>query len=286
MKRIFYLTITVVSLGFLFSCEPIEDGQSLPAITLTPDQLNFTVVQNPTKNNEVKLTNLDSAVIPYWSYSDANGEIGHYNTNEQIVFFPFAGTYTVNYTALTPGGSVYAKPVSVTVDQNDPTYFSEPEWNDLTNGEAGKTWVLDMANPIGWAGLDYPYNTSGGDYWNWFPDYGGNSWVMANKNWGEMTFDLNGGYHVKVVQTALNSDDQTTKSGLFNLDIAKHTIAFAGGPELLHGGDYYPDVSNWKNMKVVLLTADALELSVIRDQSRSGEGVCQIVYRYKVKPGN
>lgn len=281
MKRKLYILVAAITLGSLFSCEP-DDRNSLPAVTLTPETIKFSVVQNPQKNNEVKLTNLDNSVIPYWSYSDSNGEIGHYNTNEQIVFFPFAGTYKIDFTAYTPGGAVSANPVTVTVNENDKTYFSDPIWQNLTNGEAGKTWVLDMANPIGWAGLNYPGAT--GDNWNWFPDYGGNSWVMPNKDWGEMTFDLDGGYHVKVVQTELNSMDQTTKSGLFNLDIVKSTLVFAGGPELLHGGDYYPDVSNWKNIHVILVTEDELQLAVVRDQSRTGEGVCQIVYRYKVKP--
>ena len=275
--------IAVVALGSFFSCEPAEDRESLPALTLTPETLKFSVVQNPLNNNEVKLTNLDLAVIPYWTYSDANGELGHYNTDEQIVFFPFAGTYTINFTALTPGGAVYANPVTIVVNENDPTYFSDPIWNNLTNGAEGKTWVLDMSDPIAWGALNFagpsPYS---GDWW-WIPgSY--QSWSMAIKDWGEMTFDLDGGYHVKVVQTALNSMDQTTKSGLFNLDIERSTMIFSGGPELLYGGDYYPDVSNWKSIKVIEVTETGMQLSVVRDQSRSGEGNCQIIFRYKVKP--
>ena len=49
---------------------------------------------------------------------------------------------------------------------------------------------------------------------------------MENKDWGEMTFDLNGGYNVKVVQTALKSMDQTTKTGILYFDIAKDAIDF------------------------------------------------------------
>ncbi|HKO77540.1 MAG TPA: hypothetical protein VJU52_09995 [Flavobacterium sp.] len=283
MKRKLYILVAAIALGSIFSCEPIEDRDSLPGVSLTPETLKFSVVQNPQKNNEVKLTNLDPTVIPYWSYSDSKGEIGHFNTNEQTVFFPFAGNYTVNFTAFTPGGAVYANPVNIKVDQNDSSFFSDPKWAKLTNGEAGKTWVLDMSDPIAWAALNFagpaPYS---GDWW-WIPgSY--QSWSMENKNWGEMTFDLNGGYNVKVVQTALNSMDQTTKTGVFTYDIAKDAMIFSGGPELLYGGDYYPDVSNWTTIKVIEINDTQMRLSVVRDQSRSGEGNCQIIFNYKVKP--
>jgi hypothetical protein len=152
----------------------------------------------------------------------------------------------------------------------------------LTNGVTGKNWVLDMIDPVGWAGLDYP--AASGDNWNWFPDYASNSWVMPNKNWGEMHFDLNGGYNTSVTQTALASAQQTTKSGTYNFDIANNKLTFNGGVEMLYGGDYYGDVSNWYSVKVVELSATSLRLAVIRDKSRTGEGVCLIVFHYKPKP--
>ena len=282
MKRKLYTLVAAVVLGTLFSCEPVEDRNSLPAITLTPETLNFSVVQNPQKNNEVKLKNSDSTVIPYWSYSNSTGEIGHFNTNEQTFLLPFAGNYTINFTAYTPGGAVYGKPVNIKVDKNDSSYFSDPKWNMLTNGSAGKIWVLDMAHPVGWAGLDYP--AASGDNWNWFPDYADNSWVMDNKDWGQMTFDLNGAYNDSVTQTALTGTSQTTKKGTFVFDIPNNKLTLNGGVEILFGGDYYPDVSNWSTVHVIKLTATELELGVVRDQSRKGEGKCQIVFRYKPKP--
>jgi hypothetical protein len=282
MKRKLYILVAAIALGSFFSCEPTEDRESLPGITLTPETLKFSVVQNPQKNNEVKLNNLDSSVIPYWAYSDASGEIGHYNTNEQIVFFPFAGNYIINFTGYTRGGAVYANPVNVKVNENDASFFSDPKWDMLTNGETGKTWVLDMTHPVGWAGLDYP--AASGDNWNWFPDYADNSWVMENKDWGHMTLDLNGAYNDSVTQTALSGTSQTTKKGTFIFDIANNKLTLNGGVEILYGGDYHPDVSNWSSVHVIKLTETELELGVVRDQSRTGEGKCQIVFRYKPKP--
>lgn len=284
MKRILYIVVAAMTIGsLLFSCEPVEDRDSLPAVTLTPSTLKFSVTQDPSNKNQIALKSDDPTVIPYWKYVDANGnELGHSNKSSDNVVLPFAGKYTVYFTAYTRGGSVEADPVTIQVDKNDETYFRDPKWNMLSNGVAGKTWVLDFTDPVGWAGLDYP-GTSG-DNWSWLPDYASNSWVMDNKNWGEMYFDLNGGYNTKVIQTAIANTTQTTKKGTYGLDITNNKLTFNGGAEMLYGGDYYGDCSNWYSVKIVELTATSMRLAVIRDKSRKGEGVCLIVFHYKPKP--
>ena len=281
MKRIVVIFLTVFTTVFC-SCE--SSDEELPQINLDGADLNFSVTQNAQKDNDLTMTSNDESVIPYWSYTDAGGnELGHSNKAEFSVTMPFAGDYYVNYTAYTKGGAVEADPVKVTVSANDEEFFSDPEWAILTNGVAGKTWELDMSSPIGWAGFDFPRGPEDGDYWNWYPDYAGNEWVMAAKNWGEMTFNLDGGYNVSVTQTALNSADQTTSTGSFSYNIEEHSINFNGGVELLYGGDYYPDVSNWTSVEVIELSEDSMRLAVIRDQSRSGEGNAKIVFHFKPK---
>jgi len=266
----------------LTGCESQDD--SLPTVNLEATDLNFSVTQDPQRDNDLTMSSSDESVIPYWSYTDSNGnELGHSNQAGFNVTLPFAGTYLVNYTAYTQGGAVEAAPVEVTVSKNDEEFFSAEEWRLLTGGVAGKTWVLDMNSPIGWAGLDFPRGPEDGDYWNWYPDYAGNEWVMPSKDWGEMTFNLDGGYNVSVTQTALNSDEQKTTSGSFGYTIDEHTINFNGGVELLYGGDYYPDVANWKTVKVLELSEESMRLSVIRDQSRSNEDPAQIVFHFKPK---
>lgn len=280
MKHINYILIALFGL-MLTSC---QDEYSFPDVELQGDQLNFMVTQADGNDNELILQSMEPDYISYWSYTDANGsQIGTSNEDSLRVTLPFAGSYNVYYTAYTKGGAVEADPVSVEVSSNDEEYFSEEEWAMLTNGVEGKTWVLDMTSPVGWAGLDYPYNESGSDYWNWFPDYAGNEWVMENKDWGEMTFDLDGGYNVEVTQTAINSDSQTTSTGSFNYNIDNHTIRFNGGVDVLFGGDYYGDVSNWTSVNVVEISENSLRLAVVRDQSRTGEGVAQIVFHYRPK---
>ena len=267
-------------LATLFSCEPVEDRESLPAINRTAENLNFSVAVN---SNTVTLTNLDSEVIPYWSYTDANGkELGHFNDKVKDFVIPFKGTYYVVYTAYTKGGSVQAAPKKVVIEKTDlSSITTDPKWGMLTNGIEGKTWVLDFVDPVGWAGVDYP--AASGDNWAWLPDYASNSWVMPNKNWGEMHFDLDEGYNVSVTQTAIASNAQTTKSSNFAFDIANNKLIFNGGVEMLYGGDYYADVSNWTSVHLIEITETSLRLGVIRDQSRTGEGKAQIVFHYKAK---
>ena len=148
MKRILYILIAAVTIGSLmFSCEPVEDRESLPAIGLTPETIKFSVTQNTANTNEVILKNEDPAVIPYWKYVDGNGnELGHSNKNEDKITFPFAGKYTVYYTAYTRGGAIDAAPVTVNIAQNDDTYFSDERWNFLTNGVNGKTWAVSYTH--------------------------------------------------------------------------------------------------------------------------------------------
>jgi len=281
MKNLLMYGLVLATVLFS-SCDSQDD--SLAQVDLAATDLNFTVTQDAQRDNDVTMTSSDASMIPYWSYTDAAGnELGHSNKADFKVTLPFAGLYHVNYIVYTQGGAVEAAPVEVNVSENDEEFFSAEEWQMLTNGVEGKTWVLDMDSPIGWAGLDFPRGSEDGDYWNWYPDYAGNEWVMPDKNWGEMTFNLDGNYNVSVTQTALNSADQKTTTGSFGYVIADHEISFNGGLELLFGGDYYLDVSNWKNVNVVELTENSMRLSVIRDQSRTGEGPAQIAFHFKPK---
>lgn len=280
MKNMFKMIVALLAVGTIVSCDPVENRDSLPAIKLDASELNFSVTIDPNDPNKVIMTNLTEDIVPYWNYTNANGDdLGHSNQQTASTVLPFAGTYNFYFTAYTRGGAVAAQAVPITILHNDEDYFSAAEWGYLTNGTAGKTWVLDMSSPMGWAGLDFPGPT--GDNWNWFPDYAGNEWVMANKNWGSMTFNLDGNYNVSVTQTALNTNDQVTKSGTFSLDLENSRMIFNGGTEMLHGGDYYPDSSNWMNVHVLELTETSLRLAVVRDQDRGGQSPCQIMFHYK-----
>lgn len=276
MKRILYIVLVVVTMGsILFSCEPVEDRDSLPAVTLTPSTLKFSVTQNPANTNEVILKNPDPTVIPFWRYVDANGnELGHSNKNDDKIVFPFAGKYTFYYTAYERGGSVEAAPVTVTIAQNDETFFADERWNLLTNGAAGKTWILYMTAPLEFIGKPAtPYQNIAVSGHGWWPNLSDISWAgLENKDWGEVTFNLNGGYNVSVTQTdpTLGSTVKTTKTGTFNFGLTNgqtnDRIIFNGGTEMLHPSvaSYFSSSFSFTNIQIVELTETTLAFIAIR----------------------
>lgn len=281
MKKLMRLLAAFMAIGSLVSCEPNVDDEGLPA-PVDSSKIDISVTADAT--NLVTMKNNTPGTLAYWVYKDAQGNLmGTSNLNEAKIMFPFSGTYNVFFTAYSKGGAVEAEPVSITLENTNAAYFVEPEWDRLTKKIAGKTWVLDMESPIGWAGLDYSYNPDGSDAWSWLPTYAEAGWSMENKDWGEMKFDLDGAYNISVTQTALADNSQTTQTGTFTYDIAKRKLILNGGVQLLIGGDYRPDVSDWTTLNVIELTDTSMRLSVVRDQSRTGEGKCQIVFHFKPK---
>lgn len=287
MKRTLYIIIAAITIGSgLYSCEPVEDRESLDAVTLTPATTKFSITQNPANDHEVIVKNEDPSVIPYWHYIDSKGnELGHSNKGDDKIILPFGGSYKIYYTAYTRGGAVQADPVSVTVAKNDDAYFSDPRWGNLTNGIAGKTWVLDMIKPLEFVDSNYINSTLSPA--GWWPVLTDISWAgLENKNWGEITFDLNGGYNVSVTQTnpKLGSTVQTTKKATFNFTLTTESrndrIVFNGGTEMLHPNEasYFSSASSFANVKIVELTPTTLSFLAIRADGG------YLVYHLIVKP--
>lgn len=279
-----------MALGSLFSCDPIEDRNSLPSMKLSSSDLKYSAVVT---GNNLVLKNLTPDVIPYWSYSDSKGnELGHSNLNETTIAMPFAGTFTVNFTAFERGGSVSSS-VVVKVLQNDNSLFSDPRWALLTNGVLGKTWKLKMVAPIEFVGnnthdpvMDAIYG-AGAFEWNWYPNFSDISWAgYENKDWGEITFDLNGGYNVTVKQTSVvtGSNVQTTKTGTYSYGqtpkFTNDRIIFNGNLEMLHMNGNYSNSFTFSSVRLYELTATTLSYAAVRDDGQI------LIYHLIPKPAN
>lgn len=250
----------LLSLLTLSACDPITDRAEL-STDFQAEDLKYSVTQKKGQDNVVYLSSETPGVIVYWDY-----EIGTSNQEQDTISIPFAGDYTITYTAY-PGGMPVADSTEITVSQNDPSYFSEPEWNYLTNGVAGKTWVLNMERPVGWYGLDYGEGGSGD--WVYHPSYEGNEWVMENKDWGQMTFNLDGDYNYSRTMYDKNGNPVTCE-GTFTMDLEAEFIHLQGC-DMLYGGNYYNQVSNWRKLKILKIMDKTLILGVLRDQSTEGE---------------
>lgn len=259
---------------YILSCSPSEKRYDLPA-SLNASQIKFSVSQQQGHDNTVYLKSLTPGVIPFWDYVDGTSTLAN-----DTVILPFSGEYTIKYSANAPGGFVQGDSVKIKVTNTDLSSITDPQWAYLTNGQAGKTWVLDMQAPVGWYGMEY--GKGSGDDWLWHPDYLGNEWVMPNKDYGSMTFDLNSAKNYKRITYDANNNPVTC-TGKFDLNVANLTIKLIGC-ELLYGGDYYKNASNWRDLKILAMSASSMVLGVVRDKPNPGDGVCYIGFKFKLQP--
>ena len=271
----------------VFACEPIEDREELPA-PLTASQVDFTVRQVEGYDNKVIVENKTPAVIPYWE-----SEAGTSHANYDTLSFPFGGEYTIYYSAYS-GGVPFRDSVKVTVSENDPNYFADPLWDLLTNGEDGKTWVLDMdaeyfVRPMYFYGTDNGWLAGGDsgcygdDCWNWSPVYADNTWLFPDGDYGTMTFSLNGGFYFHAVKPMEGGIEQT---GTFALDIQNKILTINNG-SILRGykgnNAGIAGISDWRHYNIFSLTENTMQLGVIRDKDIDGEGSAQLVYNFIAK---
>lgn len=265
---------TVAYSFLLWGCSPSQKEVSLPP-QLPGTALQFQVTQKSDKDNIVYLKSQTKTAIPYWDYGSGTST----KVNDTIIF-PFSGDYTIHYGVSSGGGFVMGDTTVIHVSKTDISYLTDPTWGFLA-GETGKTWVLDMKAPIGWYGLDYAKHNGSAEDWSWHPDYAGNEYVMPNRDYGSMTFDLNNGKNYTCTQIDDNGQTKTT-TGKFDLNPTNHSMKLIGAT-LLYGGDYRSQATNWNNIALLEMSATSITLGVLRDNPNPGDGVCYIGYTFKVK---
>lgn len=140
-KNIIYALLG--ALLVITSCDPIEKRHELSGPTYNEQQIaeymNITV-----DGNYITLKNTAPGTISVWETTYGNKA----TTNEAKVYVPVKGTYSVTLTAYHDGGYVKATK-TFEVAQFDIAYFQHEFWQNLTNGEEGKTWVWASDIPGG-----------------------------------------------------------------------------------------------------------------------------------------
>ena len=154
----------------------------------------------------------------------------------------------------------------------------------LTNGAAGKKWVLDMTQPIGWYGLDYLKNNGSAADWSWHPTYAGNEWTMDSVYWGSMNFNLDGNFNYSVSQNDNTGANPQNCGCTFSANLANNSIALNGCGLLFGGGsNYSTEVSNWSAVTIIALSDSSMTLGVVRDETGAAN-ICWIGFTFKPAP--
>ena len=255
----------------------------------TPDksELKFEVIQDKSIDaggNTVILVNKTPETVAVWDYGT-----GKSTRERDTVRFAFKGTYQVKFSALTGAGLVEADPVTVTVSEDNLNYVQDVMWLNLSGGPGNeKTWILDIkaqyfGGPLYFYGTDMGWLAGGkdgcygSDCWNWNPEYKSNTWLMADGDYGTMTFSLKGGPFVTVNHLKLPA--RGTENGTYYLDKDAKTLTMTGATPL-HDSGRDGCVAQWGKIKLMSLTENAMQLAVLRT---SCDGPCLLVYNFVTK---
>lgn len=267
----------------VFACQP-EDFSLGKKIT--PDELTFTITQNPEDPNMIILRSLTPGATPLWITP-----MGRSTKMQDTVKIPFEGEYTFIYGVQSAGGFVQAEPYKLVLTTSNLNYVNDPLWTLLSGGVGNeKTWVLDLdengvskyfSGPLYFYGTAHSWAsvTDGvqveGDNWNWNPDWKGNTWLMPAGDYGTMTFNLQGNANVIVNHKMLDRVEQ----GTYFLDVSRKMLTMSDAGSL-HDAGRDGQVIDWGNLKLMSLTENTLQLAALRDEGLSGEGAALFVYNF------
>jgi hypothetical protein len=279
IKQISWILFTSVSL--LYSCQKAN-----PELDALPDagQIKFDVQQDLTVDpggNTVILINETPETIPMWDYGT-----GKSNRQRDTVRFAFAGDYVIKFSAVTGGGIVEKEPVTIKVTADNLNYVNDPLWTLLSGGVGNsKTWLLDgnaagdkkfFTSPIYFAGMDNAYgslspdkqtvtwtqvctNPSGPNCWTYGPNYTSDTWAAEQRDYGTMTFSLQGGPFLKTDHKGVGGVN--AENGTYFLDVNTLVLTTSGATPL--SVSYTPtDAASLFSWRILTLTENTMQLAV------------------------
>lgn len=213
----------------------------------------------------------------------------------------FPGTYNVVFGVETRGEHVYGDTAHFVIEKMCTDFINDVHWAYLTGGVGkNKTWYLDLdaaanckyfAGPLYFCGTDdwwgtltdkesaTDYNGDGSiDSWSWEADWASNgSWLFGSAgamDFGYMTFDLDNGANVHVVDNANGKE----YNGTFNLNAEAWTLKL-NDAKIIHDASRDGVVLDWQNYRVISLTENEMQLGVIRDNDPT-QSNCLLVYNF------
>jgi hypothetical protein len=200
MNKIFNLLIGAT---MLVACETIEDRESLGPV-LKQSNLEFVVSQPASGSNTIYLESRTKGALPYWDWGT-----GFSNKMKDTLYIPFAGTFTIRYTAFGDGGTTIDS-TTFTIAENDDAYFDQdPAWKALTNGGSGETWVWALDIPTAKIAGNGPENCL-------VPTW----WTMTEAEYGQSPKPLTDEVHMNLLGAAnfhWKKPDGSVVKGFFNV---------------------------------------------------------------------
>ncbi|MDL2255992.1 PKD domain-containing protein [Parabacteroides sp. OttesenSCG-928-G06] len=143
MKNIFKLAMFALIAIVATACDPQESNDYSLGVAPQESQLAFTATPKSGQPNVINLKDESSVSgVALWDLGNGATAKG----KEVKAEYPFAGTYTIEMTLYTTGGSVTISS-TITIAADDMSLLDTPMYNALTGGAsnlAGKTWVFDQ----------------------------------------------------------------------------------------------------------------------------------------------
>jgi hypothetical protein len=205
--------LTILMIAGLFSACTKNDQETLSGPGIKKSDLKFAVTQQSGHDNIIMLASqTPGGYIPYWQYTG-----GFSKKMNDTINLPFAGNYIIYYSIYTAGGPLEDS-TTITVSANDPDYFASPMWNELTNGQSGKTWVWAVDVPGGWCYGNGSGAATAPEWWQ-----NGLSYLQSQGvDQDEMTFDLDGSKNYTYTHNGVSTH------AIFDLDTLNQTLKITG----------------------------------------------------------
>lgn len=291
MKKLLNLFSLILVFAIAFtSCN--DDDTKLGIIDVTPEELvpgiSYTITPDASNPNIIYLeSKLGPQYTPLWETPQGRSQ------KEKVTLkLPFNGVYSVQFGVMTRGGAVYGEPHNFTVDDFCADFVNDELWTFLTGGVGNsKVWVynngnygLDATGEMAYA--DPSTTVEWGNFsYNWDP---GKGWTGDSNIFGStMTFSLDGGANVDIINTYSDGDAVAEKkeNGTFMLDVDNHTLTF-NDCTLMHpvAYDHMTTTAGWsKDLKILTLTENYLQVAVLRSKDTSGEDPWWLVWNFVSK---
>ncbi len=285
--KFFIVLMAISSTMWLTSCTTEDDPKKEETNEFLPvldDNFSYTI-----DGNDVNFTTTITGNV--WV---TTGGVDYPFTDKKVkVNLPNADTYSFTCSSLGSGSVLTSAAFDIVMETSDLAFLNEGYWKSLSGGaNKTKTWKMDLnaegksvyfAGPLYYSGADsdpywawdvlpedFPVTVGGTEmtgYFNWTPDYPGNTWLMAANNYGTITFNGTNG----TVSTSVFGE---TSEGSFAFDPETLKITLSGvTPPIdtarVNEGQFLDE--DLHNVKLFSLTDSSMQIGI----KRSYEGFAE-----------